>query len=341
MDSVHRIELDWIAALQGTGAFKWVMLKFSYLGSEAIPFVLPFIYFVVSRAAGQRLYLFYSAGRCVLQMLKLTFHLPRPFWMDARIRALGGSGGYGMPSGHVFSATIVWPFVAGLLGKSWGWFAALAFVLLVSVSRVYLGVHFISDVVAAWAVGAAMHWLYGRVETRFAKWLEALGFSGQFLVTLGFSGALLAVFFGIKSVLTGVTDPPGWASFSVTARNWSGSVRLVGEFFGAAAGILLAERWARFEVGREWWKGVVAWAYALLGAWVIREFFETLPSLPTEALQLSVSFVQGVLFNGWTLLIAPRILLEAGLLDQSLMAPPRTGDPLPIEPPPVHPESGS
>lgn len=321
MDSLHQLELDWIAAIQGNGALKSLMHKLSYLGSEAFPFVLPFIYFVVARTAGQRLYLLFSASRCVLQMLKLTFHLPRPFWMDARIRALSGSGGYGMPSGHVFSATIVWPFVAGMLGKPWGWFAAIAFILAVSISRVYLGVHFISDVVAAWAVGAGTFWLFGCVEKKLTNWLQTLSFSGQFLTALGSSAALLAVVAGIKSVLAGVADPPGWASFSVTARNWSGSVRLVGEFFGAAAGIILAGRWARFEIDRAWWKGAVAWAYALLGAWVIREFFQSLPSLPTEALQWSVSFMQGVLSNGWTLFIAPRILLEAGLLDQGSKVP--------------------
>src|SRR5207245_1542562 len=123
--------------------------------------------------------LLYSLSGPLLDLFKLAFHMPRPHWVDARIKELSGSGGYGMPSGHVLSATVVWPSVAKTLGKPWAWAIALACVLLVSISRVYLGVHFMSDVVAACLIGTALLWCFDRNERRITNWINAFSPSWQ------------------------------------------------------------------------------------------------------------------------------------------------------------------
>lgn len=92
-------------------------------------------------------------------LLKITFARSRPGWGDVDLI------GYSFPSGHTMTATLFY----GLLGvlfvievKSW-WgrsiAAALALMIICAVgfSRIYLGAHYFSDVVAAVAAGAA--WL--------------------------------------------------------------------------------------------------------------------------------------------------------------------------------------
>ena len=91
--------------------------------------------------------------------LKMAFARARPEWGDVDLI------GYSFPSGHAMTATLVY----GLLGvffvlrvRSWPWrTAAVAFaftlVCAVGFSRIYLGAHYFSDVVAAAAAGAA--WL--------------------------------------------------------------------------------------------------------------------------------------------------------------------------------------
>jgi membrane-associated phospholipid phosphatase len=73
--------------------------------------------------------------------------------------------GYSFPSGHVVGATLVYGIVAAMLSAqigAWRWrvtivLLAFAMVVLVALTRMYLGVHYLSDVLAAFAEGLA--WL--------------------------------------------------------------------------------------------------------------------------------------------------------------------------------------
>ncbi|MEO8160496.1 MAG: phosphatase PAP2 family protein [Arenimonas sp.] len=74
---------------------------------------------------------------------------------------------YSFPSGHAMgSATLAAALVVLLWRPRWRWWAlagGMAFVLLVGISRVYLGVHYPSDILAGWTAAIAwvmaMHWL--------------------------------------------------------------------------------------------------------------------------------------------------------------------------------------
>ena len=73
---------------------------------------------------------------------------------------------YSFPSGHAMgSATLGIALILLFWRTRWRWLVtpvALMFVLLVGVSRVYLGVHYPSDILAGWA--AAMVWVVGMYQ---------------------------------------------------------------------------------------------------------------------------------------------------------------------------------
>ncbi len=100
-------------------------------------------------------------GMTLNVLLKNTFHRHRPSFADSSLLFHG----YSFPSGHTMAATLLYGLLAVFVVialKKWCWRAAatvcaLSMILLVALSRMYLGAHYLSDVLAAIAVGLA--WL--------------------------------------------------------------------------------------------------------------------------------------------------------------------------------------
>ncbi|NMM10608.1 MAG: phosphatase PAP2 family protein [Polaromonas sp.] len=100
-------------------------------------------------------------GMLLNVLMKYAFHRARPSFDDPLV-ALSS---YSFPSGHVAGATLFYGVVAAMLVKTihgWRWrvmivLASIALVILVALTRIYLGAHYLSDVLAAFAEGVA--WL--------------------------------------------------------------------------------------------------------------------------------------------------------------------------------------
>lgn len=100
-------------------------------------------------------------GMLINTGLKFTFERQRPETLEALI----AEHGFSFPSGHVVGATLLYGFGALLAarwlrttgGRAAAAVGAMVLVGLVALSRVYLGVHYLSDVLAAIALGVA--WL--------------------------------------------------------------------------------------------------------------------------------------------------------------------------------------
>jgi membrane-associated phospholipid phosphatase len=100
-------------------------------------------------------------GMLINVLMKFAFHRARPSFDDPLLVLTS----YSFPSGHVAGATLFYGFLAALLASRCArWrhrlllvLAASVLIALVALSRMYLGAHYLSDVLAAFAEGAA--WL--------------------------------------------------------------------------------------------------------------------------------------------------------------------------------------
>jgi membrane-associated phospholipid phosphatase len=93
--------------------------------------------------------------------MKYAFHRARPSFDDPLLTLTT----YSFPSGHVAGATLFYGVMAAMVmarTRAWRWrvatvLGAILMVALVALTRVYLGAHYLSDVLAAFAEGVA--WL--------------------------------------------------------------------------------------------------------------------------------------------------------------------------------------
>ncbi|MCW1384177.1 phosphatase PAP2 family protein [Novosphingobium sp. KCTC 2891] len=114
-----------------------------------------------------------GGGWIVNSLVKLTVGRPRPMIVPHLTEA----GGQSFPSGHSFNAAVVYiamalAFAAMSPRRSVRWTlvaSALLLTLMIAFSRVWLGVHFPSDVVAGWLGGAGWAFLASALLHRPAK----------------------------------------------------------------------------------------------------------------------------------------------------------------------------
>ena len=134
------------------------------LGSYAVlsvVFCAVVIYLLMARQRAAALWVAAAVGGGVLlsNLLKFTFERPRPDLVPHAVRVFTTS----FPSGHATLSAITYltlgALLAGLHDSSHFklYFISLAILLTVAVgiSRIYLGVHYPTDVLAGWCIGAA------------------------------------------------------------------------------------------------------------------------------------------------------------------------------------------
>ena len=177
LDSLYRWQISVIRGLQSfqspglDGFFRGL----SWLGEDVGYLFLLTVLWVAVRpkpAARTAIVLFLSFW--LNSLLKELLGQPRPFELGG-VQKLVHETSNGIPSGHAQSSLLFWGMMVGFFPSvRWLRGLAVALVLGIALSRVYLGVHFPTDILGAWAVAAGLLWLYWRGETGFERVLGQL-----------------------------------------------------------------------------------------------------------------------------------------------------------------------
>ncbi|MDR0583941.1 MAG: phosphatase PAP2 family protein [Treponema sp.] len=158
MDAVLQWGLDFIRAVQSYSnppltVFMRIITSFG--SATAYIILLPFIYWCVDEKKGLRLGLAVLVSVWINISLKFLFDQPRPFFegYDLSVGLVAERLG-GFPSGHAQNSLVLWIIIA-----SWGkrkrfYGIAAIFCLLIGFSRIYLGVHFPTDILGGWILGS-------------------------------------------------------------------------------------------------------------------------------------------------------------------------------------------
>ena len=148
------MELLWaISELRSPFGDKLVQM-ITYLGEELFLIsVICALYWCFNKKLATQIGLTFITSGMLVQGLKITFRIPRPWVLDPTFEPVGtaieAATGYSFPSGHTQSATSLFAPLA-FYTKKFGLkiFFTICF-LLVAFSRMYLGVHTCKDVSVA------------------------------------------------------------------------------------------------------------------------------------------------------------------------------------------------
>lgn len=141
---------------------EWFDLFFRALNYFDSPYFLmvliPFIWVGVSCKWGIRIAFLLIINGLVNFHLKRLLDMPRPI-VDYPELAMFPFNSPGMPSGAAQMAILLGGLLVATWKSGWSWVVAFLFVLVISFSRLYLGVHYPIDILGGWAVGLIL--LYG------------------------------------------------------------------------------------------------------------------------------------------------------------------------------------
>jgi membrane-associated phospholipid phosphatase len=263
----------------------------TFLGDAEFYLLLaPIFIWSVNYRLGARLGILLLLSSSINEALKNILMQPRPCEPRPDL-CINQAEGFGIPSGHAQNAIVFWGVIAHWVSRAWAWAAAILLMLLIGLSRIYLGVHFPSDVIVGWAIGIVILGLYIVLGERVEKWLGGLSLAVQILLALALPVMLLAI------------QPS-----DVT-------VQITGAFAGIAVGVALGIRYLDFDAGGQFWKRAVRF---LLGVAVVAAIFFGLRLIfpgEGESLYAIFRFMRYGLVGLWISLGAPWLFLRVGLAE--------------------------
>ena len=228
----------WLQSALGPVAEK-VCPVISSFGEEMVMIgVFAFFYLWLNKEAGRFIGTNFVSCLCWNPFVKNILLRVRPYLVHDGIKCLKAvdpdaplndlaAQGYSFPSGHSCNSSTMYGSIATYYKKWWLWLLAAVLILLVGFSRVAVGVHYPTDVMAGWLLGFAIILVVSLLQKLIKKkWLLYL------ILTL----ALI----------------PGWF-FCASNDFFTGFGIQVGFF----AGVLFDERFVRFKDTRNVLYGIL------------------------------------------------------------------------------------
>ena len=258
MDIVNEIGIQIVLFFQGLGTWLiWPMKLFSFFGNEEFFLLLaPALYWCIDSQAGLRVGLLLMISGSVNSFFKLIFFRPRPYWIDPAVKAYGAEASFGIPSGHAQNSTAVWGGLATSFKKQWLWVTSILLVFLIGFSRLFLGVHFPTDVLAGWLIGATVLAVYMKLEPAVKQWIFPLSPQKQAALALAASFTLILLGLIARVSLANWDIPAEWVANAQAATpdaepinpvDLSGLVSNSAVFFGLCLGAIYISRYGGFK----------------------------------------------------------------------------------------------
>lgn len=247
-------ELEFIKWLQSfrSGFLDVLFQLFTMLGEELVIIaILGFLYWCYDKKIGERVGITVFISLVINSSIKTLFKRLRPFQVDGAIVNVRPqtSSGYAFPSGHTQGAATVFTSAALWLKKKGFLIGAFVITFLVAMSRMYIGVHYLTDVLVGAALGIgisyAMVVFYKKTDNP----------QRGYRIILYSTVALLVIVF-IYHLLT-IEAEGALTDAGTFYDRMEGGFKMVGSMIGFVLGIGFEQSKTKFTHLRVWWKNLI------------------------------------------------------------------------------------
>jgi membrane-associated phospholipid phosphatase len=310
--------LDGVRGMQALGGWLELPMRlFTFLGDDLFYLTaIPLVYWCIHKSLGADLAVLLVLSSFVNGVAKAFLKQGRPFWHEASLR-LGNAASFSTPSGHSQSSAVLFGYLAWFLARRRRgalWVVVLSLViLLVALSRVYLGVHYPGDILWGVVVGLVLVTLFVRLKPVLLPRLEKLSLGIHVLLAL-IAAALIPA---IEALLLAIPFGSARLFGDLYTQAWSTTldegVTVGGLAFGLWVGLAAESRYVRFTVDGPVWKRALRYVIGIAG--LLAVYMGLRAILPREPLWLGLA-LQGVRYGLailWAILVWPWLFVKAGL----------------------------
>lgn len=149
--------IQFLQSFQSEGLTSFFKFLTFFGDKEFYIMVLPLFFWLWDKEKAVKLLFILLPSLLINFWLKEIFQTARPLGV-----ALIEQGGFAFPSGHAQGSTTLWLMLALLIRKKWMNIFAVIMIILVSLSRLYLGVHYPIDIFGGLLIGVLLVLIYDK-----------------------------------------------------------------------------------------------------------------------------------------------------------------------------------
>lgn len=312
MESVYNFGLDATRWLQATYPQLEAFFRLvSQLGIEEFYLLLlPLIYWCLDKRLGKHLAYVFLLTNLVANTFKHLLREPRPYWLDSSV-GLATEESYGLPSTHVQPAATTYFFLAAWVRRRWVWLLAALAVILMSLSRIYLGLHFVHDTLGGLLIAVVVLAAYFVWQRYFAAQFEKRILGYRLLIAVLLPLVIVGLYAAVYLVLGEPDTTVPWAAFIPDAElaGLESMATTFGALLGAGVGLTLEGSRVRFLVRGPLWQRILRYLVGIVvtvGLWAsLRLIF------PAEPLWLALPLrvIRYLLILLWVSYYGPMIFV--------------------------------
>jgi PAP2 superfamily protein len=245
--------------------------------------------------------------------------------VSAHVKAFVAESSFGIPSGHAQDAVALWGITAYHVRKRWAWVAAIALAFFIGFSRLYLGAHFVHDVLAGWLVGTLLLWVFTRFWESAVAWLKTKSLGQQVLIAFIISLILIAVAAGTMARLDGYTFPEEWKDNALRSGplpapvSIEGSITVAATFFGLAAGAAWLATRGGFQASGPLEKRALRYVVGLIGVVILWKGLALVFPDHADLLSFLLRYIRYSLVGFWVTAGAPWLFFRFKLAEKPKM----------------------